>query len=428
MFVHRAPHSLKFKLACHASYARQKSLKPTFHGIARIHKKLFTSRLLRRIHGFKITAVNVDFAAHFEHGRYIALQAMRHGLDRAHIGGDVLAFFAIAAGRRDSQFAVFITQRTGQPVDFRLGSEMQLRRIGVAEKALHARDEILKLLPGVDAALVSPDGYNAAVLASPEAARLKIISRWGVGYDSIDIPAATKQGIVVAYTPGMLDDTVADYTWALLLGIARRIHEGHMGMAAGKWAPAWGHDVFGKTLGVIGCGRIGQAVVRRAAGFNLRVLSYDVASNPNAEKLGVRFVPLDELLEQSDFVTLHAASTPQNRGMLGEAQFRKMKRSAYLINAGRGALIDEAALVRLMKAGRLTALALDAFDTVPLPPDHPLRELPRTILTPTIVGHTQETTASMPVAAVTGAGRSMVSIGSANTTLASSFGEKRIFF
>ena len=145
-------------------------------------------------------------------------------------------------------------------------------------------DEILKLLPGVDAALVSPDGYNAAVLASPEAARLKIISRWGVGYDSINIPAATKQGIVVAYTPGMLDDTVADYTWALLLGIARRIHEGHMGMAAGKWAPAWGHDVFGKTLGVIGCGRIGQAVVRRAAGFNLRVLSYDVASNPKDRK------------------------------------------------------------------------------------------------------------------------------------------------
>lgn len=252
-------------------------------------------------------------------------------------------------------------------------------------------DEILKLLPGVDAALVSPDGYNAAVLASPEAARLKIISRWGVGYDSIDIPAATKQGIVVAYTPGMLDDTVADYTWALLLGIARRIHEGHMGMAAGKWAPAWGHDVFGKTLGVIGCGRIGQAVVRRAAGFNLRVLSYDVASNPNAEKLGVRFVPLDELLEQSDFVTLHAASTPQNRGMLGEAQFRKMKRSAYLINAGRGALIDEAALVKALKEGWIAGAALDTFITEPMKADHPFRTTPNLLIAPHQASFARET-------------------------------------
>ena len=251
--------------------------------------------------------------------------------------------------------------------------------------------EILKLLPGVDAALVSPDAYNAAVLGSPAAAQLKIISRWGVGYDSIDIPAATRLGIVVAYTPGMLDETVADYTWALLLGIARRIHLGHMGMAAGKWAPAWGHDVFGKTLGVVGCGRIGQAVVRRAAGFGMRVLSYDVMPNPNAEKLGVKFVSLDELLEQSDFVSLHAASTPANRGMLGEAQFRKMKKASYLINAGRGALIDEAALVKALKEGWIAGAALDTFIQEPMAAEHPFRTTPNLLIAPHQASFARET-------------------------------------
>src|SRR6266536_3578332 len=156
-------------------------------------------------------------------------------------------------------------------------------------------ETLLELLPEMDAVLASTDKFNGAVLASAAASRLKIISRWGVGYDSIDVPAATRAGIVTAYTPGLLDETVADFAFALLLALARRVHIGHLDMTHAVWRGVWGNDVFGK-------------------------------------KLGVRFVSLDELLAQSDFVSLHAALTPQNRGLLGETELRKMKPSSYLIN------------------------------------------------------------------------------------------------
>lgn len=242
--------------------------------------------------------------------------------------------------------------------------------------------ELVPLLDGMDAVLASMDAFTATVLGSKQAARLKIISRWGVGYDAIDVPAATRHGIVVAYTPGLLNDAVADYAMALLFALARRVHEGHLSMREGRWASGWGHDIAGKTLGLIGCGRIGQAVAKRAAGFNLRLLGYDVVPNPDAEKLGVQFVPLDQLLAESDFVSLHAALTPQNRGLIGEAQLRRMKKSAYLVNTARGALVDEAALLRALREGWIAGAALDAFSVEPLPSDHPLRSVPNVLLTP----------------------------------------------
>ena len=194
------------------------------------------------------------------------------------------------------------------------------------------------------------DKYTAELLASPEAAELKIISRWGVGYDSIDVNAATAQGIVIAYTPGMLDEAVADYTFALLLAVARRIHSAHSSMAAGNWTPFWGHDIHGKTLGIVGCGRIGTAVARRAAGFNLHVLAHDPFPNNAAKELGVKFVPLDVLLAQSDFVSLHASVTPETQGLIGNTHLKMMKSDAYLINAGRGALVDESALIEALQS------------------------------------------------------------------------------
>ena len=242
--------------------------------------------------------------------------------------------------------------------------------------------ELLPQLVGMDAVLISPDEFNADVLGSREASSLKIISRWGVGYDSIDIPAATKNGIVVAFTPGLLNETVADYTFALLFTMARRVHEADAMMRRGEWKLLWGGDIFGKTLGIIGCGRIGQAVARRAAGFNLRLLGYDVSPNPDAEKIGVKFVPLEELLAQSDFISLHSALTPDNRGLLGEAQFSKMKTSAYVINTARGALIDDAALIRALQENRIAGAALDAFVKEPLPADHPFRGVPNLLLSP----------------------------------------------
>lgn len=242
--------------------------------------------------------------------------------------------------------------------------------------------ELRPLLPGMDAVLASMDKFTAAVLGSPEAASLKLISRWGVGYDAIDVTAATRQGIAVAYTPGLLNDAVADYAMALLLALARRVHEGHLSMREGRWASGWGHDISGKTLGIVGCGRIGQAVARRAQGFNMRLLGHDVATPPGAAALGVEFVSLDRLLAESDFVTLHAALTPETRGLLGEARLRQMKRSAYLVNTARGAMVDETALVHALEQGWIAGAALDAFVVEPLPADHPLRRAPNLLLTP----------------------------------------------
>jgi len=252
-------------------------------------------------------------------------------------------------------------------------------------------DELVKALPGADAVLASMDKFTDEVFTSSAAKNLKIVSRWGVGYDAIDIPAATRAGVVIAYTPGLLNETVADFAFSLLLAVARRVHVGHMDMVNGVWRGVWGNDVFGKTLGILGCGRIGQAMARRASGFNMRLIGYDIAPNPDAEKIGIKFVSPDELLAESDFLSLHAALTPQNRGLLGEAQLRKMKKTAYLINTARGALVDEAALVRALQEGWIAGAALDAFVTEPLPADHPLRKAPNVLLTPHLASFTRET-------------------------------------
>jgi phosphoglycerate dehydrogenase-like enzyme len=239
---------------------------------------------------------------------------------------------------------------------------------------------LLARLEGIDATLCSPDQYNAQAFQSPATRSLKLISRWGVGYDSIDFAEATRQGIVVAYTPGMLNEAVADWTWALLLAAARRVPQGHMAVTRGEWTNYWGHDVHGKTLGIIGCGRIGQAVAKRASGFDMRVIGYDIT--PCKEKTNIDFGSLDRLLAESDFISLHAALTPANRGLLGEAEFRKMKPTAYLINTARGPLINDEALTRALKEGWIAGAALDVFATEPLPADSPLRTAPNLVLTP----------------------------------------------
>lgn len=242
--------------------------------------------------------------------------------------------------------------------------------------------ELLPLLPGMDAVLASMDKFTAAVLCSKEASNLKLISRWGVGYDAIDVLAATKHGVVVAFTPGLLNDAVADYAMALLFALGRRVHEGYVSMREGKWSSGWGHDISGKTLGIIGCGRIGQAVARRASGFNMKLLGYDTAPNNDAAQLGLEFVPLTHLLAESDFISLHCALTPETRGLIGESQLRCMKKSAYLINTARGAVVDEAALLRALHEGWIAGAALDAFVIEPLPADHPFRAAPNLLLTP----------------------------------------------
>ena len=237
-------------------------------------------------------------------------------------------------------------------------------------------------LPGVDAVLAGSDDFCAEVLASEAARNLKVIQRWGVGYDAIDVGAATANGIMVGFLPGYLDDAVADYTWALLLGIARRIPWGQASMLEGGWQPTWGHDVVRRTLGIVGCGRIGTAVARRAQGFEMRVLAFDPFPNDAAREAGVEFVPLEELLTQSDFVSITAAATAENRGLIGEPELRQMKKTAYLINTARGSLLDEAAMVRALEEEWIAGAALDCFAKEPLAADHPLRSAPNVLLCP----------------------------------------------
>lgn len=252
-------------------------------------------------------------------------------------------------------------------------------------------EELLPRLRAHDAVLASMDKFTPTVLASSEAAQLKLISRWGVGYDAIDIATATAQGIVVAYTPGVLSETVADFAFALLLALARRIHLGHAAMSQGRWEPAWGTDVFGKTLGILGYGSIGRALARRATGFNLRLLAYDTRSKSITGSPQVESVSLDELLARSDFLSLHAALNPSNRGLIGEPQLRRMKPTAYLINTARGALVDETALARALHEKWIAGAALDVFNIEPLPASHPLRAAPNLLLTPHLASFARET-------------------------------------
>jgi len=243
-------------------------------------------------------------------------------------------------------------------------------------------NELLEQLKGQDAVLCSPDAYDAAVFASPEASQLKILSRWGVGYDSIKIDDATQAGIPVAYTPGLLDEAVADYAFALLLTMARRTYSVHQTMREGGWQAEWGVDLCGKTLGIIGCGRIGRAVAKRAGGFDMKRIAFDVQPHPEAEAMGVEFVDLDTLLAQSDFVTIHAALNEANQGMIGEAELKKMKPGALLVNTARGGHVQEAPLVQALKEGWIAGAALDAYVQEPLPSDHPFRSTPNLLMSP----------------------------------------------
>lgn len=240
------------------------------------------------------------------------------------------------------------------------------------------------------------DHIDRAVLKAGEGA-LKIVANLAVGYDNIDVDAATEYGIMVTNTPDVLTETSADFTWALLMAVARRVCEGQAFLRSGKFH-GWGilmllgDDVYGRTLGIAGLGRIGQAVARRATGFGMNILSYDPATNAAeaAAALGARHVDLDTLLRESDFVSVHVPLTPDTHHLFSAAQFKLMKPDAYLINTSRGPVVDEAALVDALKSGTIRGAALDVFENEPdLNPE--LLELDNVIVTPHISSASTET-------------------------------------
>lgn len=252
--------------------------------------------------------------------------------------------------------------------------------------------KLAKALAGVDAVLVrSATQVTAEAIA--DAPRLRVIGRAGAGVDTIDVDAATARGIAVMNAPDGNTLAAAEHALALLFALARHVPRADAGMKAGEWPKAGltGFELEGKRLGIIGLGRIGSTVARKAQGIGMEVAAHDPFLPPAAAGKGsVPLKPLEELLAWADIVTLHIPRTKDTTHLLGEARLRAMKRGAYLVNAARGGLVDEAALLKLLDEGHLAGAALDTFATEPLPADSPLRAHPKLILTPHLGASTGE--------------------------------------
>lgn len=235
------------------------------------------------------------------------------------------------------------------------------------------------------------------------AKNLKVISTYSVGFDHIDVKEAKSRGIRVGYTPEVLTETTADLIFGLILAVARRIVEGDKLIREGKWMIPWqsdfllGYDVYGKTLGIIGMGRIGKAVYRRAKGFNMRVV---YTSRTKKDDIDAEFVSFEELLKQSDFVVITVDLNESTYHMINESTLRLMKKTAFLINASRGKVIDEKALVKALEEKWIAGAALDVFEEEPINKDHPLLRFSNVVLTPHIGSATFETRHKMAEIAV----------------------------
>ena len=259
-----------------------------------------------------------------------------------------------------------------------------------------APEELLQGIKGVDAIMsLLTDKIDGDVMdvAGPQ---LKIVSNYAVGFDNVDVEAAGKRGIIVTNTPSNeVNEAVAEHTWALILALARRIVEADEATRRGfytGWEPDifLGTNVIGKTLGIVGLGRIGAMVARRAKGYNMTVLYNKHTPDPEAEaELGVKFVSMDELLAQSDFVSLHVPLTPDTRHMINKDAFAKMKKGSFLVNTARGQVVDERDLVDALASAQIAGVALDVFDNEPnIAPE--LIDNQKVITTPHIASATVE--------------------------------------
>lgn len=281
--------------------------------------------------------------------------------------------------------SVYITRRVPQPGIDRVVEAATTVEVNPHDRVL-TREELLAGVRGRDAVLcLLTDRIDAEVLDAADGCR--IFANYAVGYNNIDVAAATARGIAVTNTPGVLTDATADLTWSLLMSAARRIVEGDQYTRAGKfdgWSPMLflGGDISGRTLGILGAGRIGTAVALRSRGFRMRVLYVDKAQNEALEQaVGAERVDLETLLAESDFVSVHVSLDESTRHLIGARELGLMKPTAYLVNTSRGPVIDEAALVEALRAGEIAGAGLDVFEDEPaLKPG--LAELPNVVIPP----------------------------------------------
>ncbi|MGQ9680830.1 MAG: glyoxylate reductase [Candidatus Bathyarchaeia archaeon] len=269
------------------------------------------------------------------------------------------------------------------------------------------REILLSKIRDVDGLLcLLTDNIDSEIIEASQ--RLKVISNYAVGFNNIDVNTATKKGIYVTNTPGILTETTADFTFALLLAVSRRLVESDKYIRMGKWKHAWsprmflGSDVYGKTLGIIGLGRIGKALAKRAKGFDMKIIYHDIARDESFEEMfGVSFRSLKELLEGADFVSVNVPLTKETYHLIGEKEISTMKKTAFIINTSRGAVIDEKQLYNALKNGRIAGAALDVFEKEPINPENPLLKLDNVIVTPHIASASIETRKNMAILAAT---------------------------
>ncbi len=269
------------------------------------------------------------------------------------------------------------------------------------DKSPASREVLLQKVKGISGMLSFISERVDGELMDAAGASLRVVGQFGVGYDNVDVPAATARRIAVGNTPGVLTETTADYAWALIMAAARRVVEGanyvHRGLwVAGEPTMLLGIDVYGVTLGIIGFGRIGQAVARRARGFNMRILYYDKLTYPQAEQeTGAVRVGLDDLLTQSDFVSLHTNLNQDTFHLISSPQLAKMKKNAILINTSRGAVVDEQALYKALVDRQIAYAGLDVTEIEPISLDSPLLKLDNVIISPHIASASYETRRKM---------------------------------
>jgi len=258
-----------------------------------------------------------------------------------------------------------------------------------------SREELLQRIKDKEGLVcLLTEKINSELLSA--APKLRIVANVAVGYDNIDVAECTKRGVVAANTPGVLDETTADFAWTLMMAVGRRLVEGDTLARSGNWK-GWdldqlvGTDVWGKTLGIVGFGRIGRAMARRALGFHMKVIYADAVRAPEAleKELKAEHRELNSLLAEADFVSVHVPLLPETRGLFDAVRFLKMKPTAYLINTSRGAVVDEAALVQALENGKIAGAALDVFENEPL--IHPGLKRPNVVLAPHIASASIET-------------------------------------
>ena len=261
-------------------------------------------------------------------------------------------------------------------------------------------EELLKLIPGMDALITGTDEVTDKVIAAG-LPTLKVIGKYGVGYDNINVAAAKQHGIQVTFTPGVLTRSVAELAMGLLMSTARNIAAMDQLVRQGKWERITGTELSGKTIGIVGTGNIGREVAKRAAAFEMNIIAFDMWPNHDfAAQYGIQYVSLDELLKRADIISLHTPSTPETVGMINRDSLQSMKKTAVLINTARGDLIVEDDLIKALQEGIIAGAGLDTFATEPLR-DERFFNLKNVVLTPHAGSNTRETVAKMSVMVAT---------------------------